>query len=86
MLSHVIDHFIFSSKRLSFRTKAISFGIIAGLIIVNFWWFRGVAFGIDGPINQHRGLKWRDVSLFGLNSELRADIVDQSWNIYEPGY
>ncbi|KAF9448288.1 glycosyltransferase family 39 protein [Macrolepiota fuliginosa MF-IS2] len=68
MLAHVLDHFVFSARRLSDRTKAITFGVIAFVIVANFWWFRGVAFGIDGPINQHRGLKWREVRLrcFGL--------------------
>ena len=32
-------------------------------IVGTFWWFKGVAFGIDGPINDHWGLKWRSVCL-----------------------
>ncbi|KAK7455307.1 Dolichyl-phosphate-mannose--protein mannosyltransferase 2 [Stygiomarasmius scandens] len=59
MLAHMLDHFIFSPKRWRQKTKAIAFGVCATLIFGTFWWFRGVAFGIDGPINDHWGLLWR---------------------------
>ncbi|KAF9532737.1 glycosyltransferase family 39 protein [Crepidotus variabilis] len=59
MFAHVLDHFIFSSRRLSFKTKSISFGVISFIIFATFWWFKGVAFGIKGPINDHKGLGWR---------------------------
>ncbi|KAJ7677341.1 glycosyltransferase family 39 protein [Mycena rosella] len=59
MLAHLLDHFIFSSRRLVLRTKAIAFGICAGSILFCFWWFKGVSFGIDGPIAEHKGLLWR---------------------------
>jgi len=59
MFAHLLDHFIFSSRRLSDRTKWIVFGVCAFAIFATFWWFRGVAFGIDGPINEHWGLLWR---------------------------
>src|ERR1700761_4805591 len=62
MLAHLLDHFIFSSRLLAARTKTIIFGICSGSIILTFWWFKGVAFGIDGPISQHGGLLWRKVS------------------------
>ncbi|EGN95845.1 glycosyltransferase family 39 protein [Serpula lacrymans var. lacrymans S7.3] len=45
MFSHLLDHFIFSSRRWKEKTKK------------NF--FRGLAWGIDGPINEHWGLLWR---------------------------
>ncbi|KAF8207275.1 glycosyltransferase family 39 protein [Mycena galopus ATCC 62051] len=61
MLAHLLDHFIFSSRRWSQKTKAISFAICAGSVVLCFWWFKGVAFGIDGPIAQHKGLLWRKV-------------------------
>ena len=64
MLSHVLDHFIFSSRRLTFKMKAIVFGGITVVLLFTFWWFKGVAFGIDGPINDHPGLQWRKVRLF----------------------
>ncbi|RXW11236.1 hypothetical protein EST38_g14619, partial [Candolleomyces aberdarensis] len=59
MFAHVLDHYIFSSKRFSDKTKAIVFGVIASIIIFTFWWFSGVAFGIEGPIAEHTGLRWR---------------------------
>jgi dolichyl-phosphate-mannose-protein mannosyltransferase len=62
MAAHLLDHFIFSSRHLQQKTKAIAFSAVAFVIIANFWWFRGMAFGIDGPIVDHWGLLWRDVS------------------------
>lgn len=64
MLAHVLDHFIFSARHLSQRTKSITFGVIAFIIIGIFWWFKGVAFGIDGPVSNHWGLQWRKVRFF----------------------
>lgn len=63
MLAHLLDHFIFSSRRYTTKTKSIIFGICAGSVILTFWWFKGLAFGIEGPINEHKGLLWRKVSL-----------------------
>ncbi|KAJ6612240.1 glycosyltransferase family 39 protein [Mycena sp. CBHHK59/15] len=59
MFAHLLDHFIFSSRRLALRTKYIAFGICVGSIVFCFWWFKGLAFGIDGPIADHKGLLWR---------------------------
>jgi dolichyl-phosphate-mannose-protein mannosyltransferase len=61
MLAHLLDHSIFSSAVLTFRTKAIAFTIIALMITGCFWWFKAVAFGIEGPIHEHKGLLWRKV-------------------------
>ena len=61
MAAHMLDHFVFAARRVSERTKNIIFVIVAFAIIANFWWFRGVAWGIDGPINEHWGLGWRQV-------------------------
>ena len=61
MLSHVLDHFIFSSKRYTKKTKNIIFGVLAFIIIATFWWFKGVVFGIKGPISEHKRLQWRKV-------------------------
>ena len=63
MFGHLLDHFVFTSRRLSDRTKQIVFGVTVFAIVGTFWWFRGVAWGIDGPINEHWGLKWRSVRL-----------------------
>ncbi|KAF8800036.1 dolichyl-phosphate-mannose-protein mannosyltransferase [Phlegmacium glaucopus] len=59
MLSHVLDHFIFSSKRYTKKTKNIVFGVLASIVVFTFWWFKGVVFGITGPIAEHKGLQWR---------------------------
>ncbi|KAI0050885.1 glycosyltransferase family 39 protein [Auriscalpium vulgare] len=59
MAAHLLDHFFFTSKRLSENTKSIIFGSTAVAIVGMFWWFRGVAWGIEGPINDHWGLGWR---------------------------
>ncbi|KAJ6577541.1 glycosyltransferase family 39 protein [Mycena capillaripes] len=59
MFAHMLDHFIFSSPRLGLTAKGVAFGICACAVIGTFWWFKGVAFGIDGPILEHKGLGWR---------------------------
>ncbi|KAJ7746290.1 glycosyltransferase family 39 protein [Mycena metata] len=59
MFGHMLDHFIFASRRLGFTAKGVAFGICASAVIGTFWWFKGVAFGIDGPILEHKGLLWR---------------------------
>lgn len=84
MAAHLLDHFIFSSRRLKHQTKLIVFGVITFLIVANFWWFRGVAWGIDGPVNEHWGLHWRKVRKLSFDRWHRgANLVLQSWNIYE---
>ena len=64
MLAHLLDHFVFSARAFSARVKQIVFGVCAFIIVGTFWWFKGVAFGINGPINDHWGLKWRSVRIF----------------------
>ncbi|KAJ7614913.1 glycosyltransferase family 39 protein [Roridomyces roridus] len=59
MFGHVLDHLVFSSRRLPLAVKATVFGVIASAVVGTFWWFKGVAFGIDGPIGEHWGLLWR---------------------------
>ena len=85
MLGHMLDHFIFSARRLSQRTKAIAFGICATAIFGTFWWFKGMAFGMEGPIDKHWGLGWRKVSHFVRAFSPCHGVecyVFQSWNIY----
>jgi dolichyl-phosphate-mannose--protein O-mannosyl transferase len=79
MLSHVLDHFIFSSKRYTKKTKNVIFGVVGFIIVFNFWWFKGVVFGIPGPIGEHKGLQWRKVcnSVF-LNSFLYSVCIEFS--------
>ena len=67
MAAHMLDHFVFTARLLSERTKNILFGVVAFAIVANFWWFRGVAWGIDGPINEYWGLGWRHVSFGHLH-------------------
>jgi dolichyl-phosphate-mannose-protein mannosyltransferase len=85
MLSHLLDHFIFSSRRFTTKTKGIVFGVIAFIIAATWWWFKGVSFGITGPVNDHKGLGWRKVCVFVCPPvSLYADIIIiQSWNIYD---
>lgn len=58
MAAHMLDHFVFTSRRLTERTKWIVFGVTTFAVVGVFWWFKGAAFGIDGPISNHWGLKW----------------------------
>lgn len=87
MLAHLTDHFVFSSKRWSERTKWTVFGVFVSALVLSFWWFKGVAFGIEGPIHEHWGLKWRKVRVFSIKVlcfERLTDLVDvsQTWNVY----
>ena len=63
MAAHMVDQFIFHARRLSNRSKNVAFGSLVFLIVGCFWWFRGVAFGIEGPAVDHWGLRWRKVSI-----------------------
>lgn len=60
MFAHILDHCVFSAQWKD-HTKRVAFGIVAFLIVANFWWFKGVAWGIEGPVNDHWGLQWRKV-------------------------
>lgn len=85
MLAHILDHFVFTARRLSDRTKQIIFGVCVALIVGVFWWFKGVSFGIDGPINDHWGLQWRSVRCILLThyvSLLTRRSSLQNWNLY----
>jgi dolichyl-phosphate-mannose-protein mannosyltransferase len=64
MLAHMLDTFIFSSKRYTTKTKAIVFGVLSFMLLFSFWWFKAVAFGIEGPVGEHKGLQWRKVRSF----------------------
>lgn len=67
MLAHMLDHFIFSSKRYTTKTKTIVFGVLSFSLCFSFWWFKDVAFGIAGPVNETKGLQWREVRLVFLS-------------------
>lgn len=82
MTGHMADQFIFRSRRLSDRAKNITFGVLAFIIIATFWWFKGVAFGIEGPVASHWGLRWRKVGDKTSSHDLIYLLFIQSWNIY----
>ncbi|KAF8754353.1 MIR domain [Rhizoctonia solani] len=58
MVGHLFNHFVFAA-RIAERTKWIVFGAAVSVIVGVFWWFRGIAFGITGPIKDYWGLAWR---------------------------
>nr|XP_031858200.1 uncharacterized protein CI109_006343 [Kwoniella shandongensis]KAA5525272.1 hypothetical protein CI109_006343 [Kwoniella shandongensis] len=59
MAGHVLDHFFFGSKRRTQTNKVIWFAIWTGLVVLSFWWFKDLALGIYGPVNDHSGWRWR---------------------------
>jgi len=71
MFGGLLDNYIFTSRWLKPRTKWIVFGIVVFAVVETFWWFRGVAFGIEGPIGEHKGLGWRKVCDFVLGDMQR---------------
>lgn len=62
MVGHLFNHFVFAA-RLSERTKWSVFATVVSLVVGVFWWFRGIAWGIEGPVGDYWGLKWRKVRL-----------------------
>jgi hypothetical protein len=73
MFAHMVDHFVLTSRYLTSRTKWIIYGSLITAIVANFWWFRGMAFGIDGPIKDYWGVQWRKVCYI-LCNDLYFDI------------
>jgi dolichyl-phosphate-mannose--protein O-mannosyl transferase len=59
MAGHVLDHFFFGSPTRSERVKWVWFAIWAGSLIVSFFWFKDLAFGLYGPITDIKGYQWR---------------------------
>ena len=60
----MFDHFIFSDKRrLKDTTKSVVLFSLGIVIFGTFWWFKGVSYGINGPVGEHKGLLWRKVSV-----------------------
>ena len=64
MLAHLVDHMFFSSRLLKERTKNIVFAVCVAAVVACFLWFRGLAFGMEGPIKDTWGLGWRKVRRF----------------------
>lgn len=59
MAGHVLDHLFFSATRLSPTVRLASFAIWTFAVVASFWWFKDLALGIDGPVNDHNGWLWR---------------------------
>jgi len=59
MFAHMMDHFFFTSRRYTDKTKHMIFGFTSFTIFAVFWWFRAVAWGIEGPIREYHGRGWR---------------------------
>lgn len=73
MLAHLLDHFLWNTSTarypsrlsrgqrvvLSETTKNITFVVLSGAVICVFWFFRETAWGIEGPIANKKGFKWR---------------------------
>jgi dolichyl-phosphate-mannose--protein O-mannosyl transferase len=74
--AHILDHFVFSSRRLGLPVKSAAFGVCVVAIAGTFWWFKGVAFGIDGPIGEHTGLLWRKVRFKKLSFNSCNELTD----------
>lgn len=72
----LLDHFIFARRRLTYRAKTILFALIVSAIVGVFWWFRNIAFGMEGPVNKHWGLKWRKVSGLNLSNWIRFKLLE----------
>jgi dolichyl-phosphate-mannose-protein mannosyltransferase len=68
MAAHLIDHFVFASRRIDESHKWVIFGLCVFMLVGTFWWFRGVAWGIEGPIQEYTGLGWRKVRGFDIVS------------------
>jgi dolichyl-phosphate-mannose-protein mannosyltransferase len=58
MFGHVLDHIFFSSKR-SHTSQLAWFVFWTGAVVLSFWWFKDLALGVHGPINDHKGWQWR---------------------------
>lgn len=62
MFAHLLDHFFFSAKFYSEKTKNIIFGVNVFLQLAMFYWFKELAWGIEGPVHEYKHRGWRSVS------------------------
>ncbi|KAF8337565.1 glycosyltransferase family 39 protein [Cantharellus anzutake] len=61
MGGHMLDHLVFSEKRrFTETTKSVLLFICGIAIFGTFWWFKGVSYGINGPVGEHKGIQWRN--------------------------
>ncbi|BEI83871.1 hypothetical protein CcaverHIS002_0404750 [Cutaneotrichosporon cavernicola] len=59
MAGQVLDLFFFGSTRWSAKAKLVWFVLWTGALVVNFWWFKDLALGVHGNVNDHPGWQWR---------------------------
>ncbi|KAM0787088.1 hypothetical protein ACM66B_006346 [Microbotryomycetes sp. NB124-2] len=59
MVGHLLDHFVFKSRRLTNKFKYIVFSVVVTAVLGTFWLFRACAWGIQGPAKDLKGRKWR---------------------------
>ncbi|KAH8916450.1 glycosyltransferase family 39 protein [Atractiella rhizophila] len=55
----MLDHFVFGSRRLTDRVRVIVFLLFGIAVVGTFFHFRNCVFGLKGPIENHRFLRWR---------------------------
>lgn len=78
------------------RIKLYVFIVVSSAIVVTFWWFRSVAWGIQGPVRDVWGLGWREVSFLkvsccrisnhGFFSDLEHISLSARWQREERSY
>lgn len=56
---HVLDTWFFNNQKLSPTTRLAWFVLWTAAVVINFWWFKDLALGIHGPVNDHKGWQWR---------------------------
>ena len=61
MAAHMLNHCVVTARRISECTNNVLFVFVVFAIVANFWCFRGVAWAINGPIDEHWGLGWGKV-------------------------
>lgn len=61
MAGFCLDHFVFTARRFSSRTKAIVFAVVAGLLVGTGFWMRACAWGIEGDIANYKHRLFRRV-------------------------
>lgn len=51
-LGFMLDHFVFANRNLKVRTRAAAFTACAAIIIGVWWWYRRIAWGMEGSVND----------------------------------
>ena len=61
-LGFMLDHFIFGNRKLKPRTKAAAFTACASIVVGVWWWYRRIAWGIEGNVNEVSGTKCEQIA------------------------